>query len=58
MAITEFSAALNQVATERGIPVKSVLDSVKSALLTAYKKDRKVRRLMKKAIGRCLDLWD
>ena len=41
MAITEFSAALNQVATERGIPVKSVLDSVKSALLTAYKKDRK-----------------
>lgn len=41
MAITEFSAALNQVATERGIPVKHVLDSVKSALLTAYKKDRK-----------------
>jgi transcription termination/antitermination protein NusA len=41
MAITEFSAALNQVATERGIPVASVLESVKSALATAYKKDRK-----------------
>lgn len=41
MAITEFSAALNQVATERGIPVASVLESVSSALATAYKKDRK-----------------
>lgn len=41
MAITEFSAALNQVATERGIPVNSVLDSVRTALATAYKKDRK-----------------
>ncbi|RJR26596.1 transcription termination/antitermination protein NusA [candidate division WWE3 bacterium] len=41
MAISEFSAALNQVATERGIPVSSVLESVQSALATAYKKDRK-----------------
>ena len=41
MAITEFSAALNQVASERGIPVESVLESVKTALATAYKKDRK-----------------
>jgi transcription termination/antitermination protein NusA len=41
MSITEFNAALNQVATERGIPVSSVVDSVKSALATAYKKDRK-----------------
>jgi len=41
MAITEFSAALNQVATERGIPVDSVIESIKMALLTAYKKDRK-----------------
>jgi N utilization substance protein A len=41
MAITEFNAALNQVATERGIPVESVLESIKMALLTAYKKDRK-----------------
>ena len=41
MAISEFSAALNQVATERGIPLDSVLESVKSALATAYKKDRK-----------------
>lgn len=41
MAITEFSAALNQVASERGISVASVLESVKTALATAYKKDRK-----------------
>ncbi len=41
MAISEFSAAINQVATERGISVSSVLESVQSALATAYKKDRK-----------------
>jgi N utilization substance protein A len=41
MAITEFSLALNQVATERGIPVESVVDSIRTALATAYKKDRK-----------------
>jgi N utilization substance protein A len=39
--MSEFNAAINQVASERGIPVESVLDSVKSALATAYKKDRK-----------------
>ena len=39
MAITEFSAALNQVATERGIPVESVLESIRMALASAYKKD-------------------
>jgi len=41
MAITEFNSAINQVATERGIPVEKVLESVKSAMATAYKKDRK-----------------
>ena len=39
MAITEFSSALNQVATERGISVESVLDTIKLALASAYKKD-------------------
>ena len=39
MAVTEFSAALNQVATERGIPVESVLESIRMALVSAYKKD-------------------
>lgn len=39
MAITEFKAALNQVATERGISVESVLDSIRQALVSAYKKD-------------------
>lgn len=41
MAISEFNAAISQVAAEKGIPVESVLESVKSALATAYKKDRK-----------------
>ncbi len=41
MAISEFSAAISQIATEKGITVESVIESVKSALATAYKKDRK-----------------
>lgn len=41
MTISEFSAALNQVATERGIPVESVLESIKAALVLAYKRDMK-----------------
>lgn len=41
MALTEFKAALTQVATERGIPVESVLESIRLALASAYKKDRK-----------------
>jgi len=41
MAISEFNAAISQVAAEKGISVESVLESVKSALATAYKKDRK-----------------
>lgn len=41
MAISEFNAAISQVATEKGISVESVLESVRSALATAYKKDRK-----------------
>lgn len=36
---TEFSAALSQVAIERGIDPSSVLESIKLAILTAYKKD-------------------
>lgn len=39
MAITEFSSALNQVAAERGIPIESVLESIRMALVSAYKKD-------------------
>lgn len=39
MAITEFKSALNQVATERGIPVESIIESIKQALISAYKKD-------------------
>jgi len=36
---TEFAAALSQVASERGIDPSAVLESIKLAILTAYKKD-------------------
>lgn len=39
MARTEFAAALNQIAAERGISAESILDSLKLALLAAYRKD-------------------
>lgn len=39
MATTEFSAAINQLAAERGIPVETILETVKQALIAAYKKD-------------------
>lgn len=39
MALSEFAAALKQVATERGIPVELVLESIELALVSAYKRD-------------------
>jgi transcription termination/antitermination protein NusA len=39
MAITEFNAAVNQIAAERGISAESVLESIEMALVSAYKKD-------------------
>lgn len=36
---SEFSLALNQVATERGIDPKIVLETIKVAILAAYRKD-------------------
>lgn len=36
---SEFLLALNQVANERGVDVKIVLETVKNAILAAYKKD-------------------
>lgn len=39
MVRTEFALALNQVATERGIDITVVLDTIKSAILAAYYKD-------------------
>ncbi len=39
MAITEFSAALNQVATERGISPEQVMSSIKQAIIAAFRKD-------------------
>lgn len=36
---SEFALALNQVATERGIDPELVLDTVKNAILAAYRKD-------------------
>ncbi len=39
MAVTEFNAAIKQVAAERGIPIESVIESIRTALATAYRKD-------------------
>ncbi len=36
---SEFSLALNQVANERGVDISVVMDTVKNAILAAYKKD-------------------
>lgn len=38
-ARTEFASALNQICAERGISPESVLESIKSAILAAYRKD-------------------
>ncbi|EFK96206.1 transcription elongation factor NusA, partial [sediment metagenome] len=39
MSISEFTAALNQVASERNIAVSDVLETLKEALVAAYRKD-------------------
>lgn len=39
MAITEFSAALNQICSERGVDPKIVLDTIEQAMIAAYRKD-------------------
>lgn len=36
---SDFALALNQIATERGVDVSTVLDTVKNAILAAYRKD-------------------
>ncbi len=38
-ARTEFSSALNQICAERGIEPEVVLDTIKAAILAAYRKD-------------------
>jgi len=39
MVATEFSAAINQLAAEKGISVEAVLETVEQALVAAYRKD-------------------
>ncbi|MCX6783853.1 MAG: transcription termination factor NusA [candidate division WWE3 bacterium] len=39
MAITEFSAALKQVCSERGLSEEAVLDTIKTAIVAAYMRD-------------------
>ena len=39
IARTEFAAALNQIASERNIPVDVILDAVKAALVASFNKD-------------------
>lgn len=42
---TEFALALNQVATERGIDIDVVIETIKSAILAAYYKDYSEERV-------------
>ena len=42
---SEFALALNQVATERGIDPKVVLETIQAAILAAYRKDYGVEEL-------------
>jgi transcription termination/antitermination protein NusA len=42
-ARTEFAAAINQIASEKGVDVDVVLDAIKQAALAAYKKDLSFR---------------
>src|SRR3989339_1962846 len=42
-ARTEFAAALNQIASEKGVNVDVVLDAIRVAALAAYKKDLMLR---------------
>jgi len=42
-ARTEFAAALNQIASEKGVDVSVVLDAIRQAALAAYKKDLMLR---------------
>lgn len=41
-ARTEFAAALNQVCTERGISLDSAIQTIKSAIFAAYRKDKEI----------------
>src|SRR3990167_10153582 len=36
---SEFALAINQIASERSVSVETIMDSIKSAILAAYKKD-------------------
>lgn len=42
-ARTEFAAAINQIASEKGVEVDVVLDAIKQAALAAYRKDLSFR---------------
>lgn len=42
-ARTEFAAALNQIASEKGVDAEVVLDAIRMAALAAYKKDLMLR---------------
>src|SRR3989344_3644676 len=42
-ARTEFAAALNQIASEKGVEVAVVIDAIQTAALAAYRKDLSLR---------------
>src|SRR5688572_3145011 len=39
MARTEFAVALNQISNERGISPETIINSIKTALVAAFRKD-------------------
>lgn len=48
---TEFALALNQVATERGLDKDIVLETIKAAILAAYRKDHGSEDIEKLTVG-------
>jgi hypothetical protein len=42
-ARTEFAAAINQIASEKGVETEVIIDAIKQAALAAYRKDLSFR---------------
>ena len=49
-ARTEFASALNQICTEKGIEPEVALESIKSAVLAAYRKDYGIKEEMEYSV--------
>src|SRR5688572_18689658 len=61
MAISQFAAAINQLADERGLPRETVVDSIEAAVAAAYRKEyghaeQEVKAKMNEESGK-FDVW-